>query len=180
MEYTKCNILMMRCGPLHLTFPGNETYACTNIQRVKKKKKLHILTHGPMRGCGLTTLVVCINDKIHDIRKKNVTIRSDIWTTNIRSLRFRDIREWVTLWRLILQSLGCNLHVLRLHACDLRVPLSHAQFCGCWESLGHEHTPKLESMTDLEYCGWQPPTVLWSLWPLNYKIKIDEVRRHFS
>ena len=49
----------------------------------KKKKKnkkvtLHILTHGAMRGCGLTSLVVCINDKIRDIRERNVTIRSEI------------------------------------------------------------------------------------------------------
>ena len=42
------------------------------------------------------------------IRERNVTIRSEIWTMNIRSLGFRDIREWVILWRLILRSLGCN------------------------------------------------------------------------
>jgi hypothetical protein len=46
----------------------------------KKKKKvtLHILTHGTMRGCGLTSLVVCIVDKIRDIRERNVTIRNEI------------------------------------------------------------------------------------------------------
>ena len=32
-------------------------------------------------------------DKIRDIRERNVTIRSETWTTNIRSLRFWDIRE---------------------------------------------------------------------------------------
>jgi hypothetical protein len=53
-----------------------------------------------MRGCGLTSWVVCINDKFVDIRKRNVTIRSEI------SLGFQDIRECVTLWRLILRSLG--------------------------------------------------------------------------
>jgi hypothetical protein len=37
-----------------------------------------MLTHGAMRGCGLTSLVVCINDKLWDIREKNVTIRSEI------------------------------------------------------------------------------------------------------
>ena len=37
----------------------------------------------------------------------NVTIRSEIWTTNIGSLGFQDIREWVILSRLILRSLGC-------------------------------------------------------------------------
>jgi hypothetical protein len=33
-----------------------------------------MLTHGAMRGCGLNSLVVCINDKIRDIRERNVTI----------------------------------------------------------------------------------------------------------
>ena len=47
-------------------------------QKKKKKKKLHILTHGVMRGCGLTSLVICINDKICDIRERNVTRRTDI------------------------------------------------------------------------------------------------------
>jgi hypothetical protein len=31
---TKCNILMVWCGPLHLTFRGDVAYACTNIQQV--------------------------------------------------------------------------------------------------------------------------------------------------
>jgi hypothetical protein len=31
---TKCNILMVWCGPLHLTFPNDVAYACTNIQQV--------------------------------------------------------------------------------------------------------------------------------------------------
>ena len=44
-----------------------------------------MLTRGAMSCCGLTSLVVCIDDK------------------------FRDIRECVTLWRLILRSLGCNI-----------------------------------------------------------------------
>jgi hypothetical protein len=70
-----------------------------------------MLTHGAMRGCRLTSLVVCINDKFHDIRERNVTIRSEIWTTNIRSLRFWDIRECETLWGLVLRSLGCITHV---------------------------------------------------------------------
>jgi hypothetical protein len=118
------------------------------------------LTHDAIWGCGLTSLMVCIDDKIHDVRERNVTIRSEIWTSNIRSLGFRDIREWVTLWRLILKSLGCNLHVLRLHACDLRVPLSHAQFCGCWESLGHEAHSKARKH------DW--PGTLWLTAPLQY------------
>ena len=67
-----------------------------------------MLTHGAIQGCGLTSLVVCINDKIHDIREKIVTIRSEIWTMNILSLDFRDIREWAILWSLILWTLGCS------------------------------------------------------------------------
>jgi hypothetical protein len=47
--------------------------------------------------------------QIYDIRERNVTITSDIWTTYISSLGFRDIREWVTLWRLILRSVGCTI-----------------------------------------------------------------------
>jgi hypothetical protein len=31
-----------------------------------------------MRGCGLTSHVVCINDPFRDIRERNVTIRSEI------------------------------------------------------------------------------------------------------
>ena len=73
-----------------------------------KKVTLHILTHAAMQGCGLTSLMVWTNDKIRDTGKRNVTIRSDIWTTNILSLGFRDIKEWVTLWKLILRSLGCS------------------------------------------------------------------------
>jgi hypothetical protein len=49
----------------------------------KKKEEeeetaLHILTHGAMHGCGLTSLVVCINDKNCDIRERNVIVRSEI------------------------------------------------------------------------------------------------------
>ena len=61
-----------------------------------------------MWGCKLTSWVVCINDKFRDIRERNVIIRRDIWTTNIPSLGFWDIREYVTLWRLILHNLGCR------------------------------------------------------------------------
>ena len=70
-----------------------------------------MLTHGAMQRCGLTSWVVCINDKNRDTRERNVTIRSEIWTTNIHSLGFWDIKKWVTLWRLILQSLGYNLQI---------------------------------------------------------------------
>ena len=32
---TKCNILMMWYGPLHLAFMGDVAHACTNIQQVR-------------------------------------------------------------------------------------------------------------------------------------------------
>jgi hypothetical protein len=47
-------------------------------QKKKKKKTLHILTHGAMRGCGLTFVVVCSIGKTLDVRERNVTIRSEI------------------------------------------------------------------------------------------------------
>jgi hypothetical protein len=37
-----------------------------------------MLTHGAMRGCELTSLVVYINDKVRDIRERYVTIKSEI------------------------------------------------------------------------------------------------------
>jgi hypothetical protein len=52
--------------------------------------------------------------KFVNIRERHVTIKSETWTTNIHSLRFRDIREWVTLWRLILRSLGCIWYFMSL------------------------------------------------------------------
>ena len=72
-----------------------------------KKMTLHMLTHGAMCGCGcgLTSLAVCIIDKFRDIRERNVTMRSEIWSTNICSLGFQDIRKCVTLWGLILRNL---------------------------------------------------------------------------
>jgi preprotein translocase subunit YajC len=47
-------------------------------KKKKKKKTLHMLTHGTMQVCGLTSLVVSINERFCDVRKRNVTIRSDI------------------------------------------------------------------------------------------------------
>ena len=77
-------------------------------EKKKKKVMLHMLIHGARRGCGLTSLVVCVNDKFRYIRERHVTIRSEIWTTNILSLGFRDNRECVTLRGLILQSVWCT------------------------------------------------------------------------
>ena len=48
-----------------------------NKWQKKKKVTLHILTHGAMRGYGLTSLMVCINVKISDIREKNVAVKSE-------------------------------------------------------------------------------------------------------
>ena len=36
---TKCNILILWCGPLHLAFPGDVAYACTNIQQVAEEEE---------------------------------------------------------------------------------------------------------------------------------------------
>jgi hypothetical protein len=76
------------CGVVHSTWPSQamwhiHTPTCNKWHKKKNKNKnkkvrLHILTHGTMQVCGLTSLVVCINDKIHDIRERNVTIRSEI------------------------------------------------------------------------------------------------------
>jgi hypothetical protein len=93
----------------HMHAPTFNKWHKKKNKNKNKKVTLYILTHGAMRGYGLTSLVVCINDKFCDIRESDVTIRSEIWTTNIRSLQFQDIRERVTLWGLILWSLGCTL-----------------------------------------------------------------------
>ena len=102
-------------GVVHSTWPSRAMWLMhsptSNKQQKKNKnikKTLHILRHCTMWGCEMTSLVVCMNDKVHDIRERNLTIRSEIWTTNIRSGGFRDIREWVILWRLMLWKLGCK------------------------------------------------------------------------
>jgi hypothetical protein len=101
--------LPMRCGG-RMNQHSNEWH---KERKKNKKVTLHRFTHGTMWGCGLTSWVVCINDKFYDIREKNMTIRCEIWTTNIRSLGFQDIRDWVTLWRLILRGLGCTGYFLK-------------------------------------------------------------------
>jgi hypothetical protein len=62
------------CGPLHLAFPDDVAHACININKWHKKKNKNKKVTLHM----LTSLVVCNNDKIHDIRERNVTIRSEI------------------------------------------------------------------------------------------------------
>ena len=73
-------------GVVHSTWPSRTmwhmhapTFNNCHKKKNNKKKKvtLHILTHGPMQGCGLTSLVAYINDNIRDIRERNVTIRSE-------------------------------------------------------------------------------------------------------
>ena len=111
MEFESFSSHLCWYGPL--PWPSQaicHTHAPTFNKRIEKKKKktLHILTHDAMWGCGLTSLVVCIDDKLCDIRERNMTIRSENWTTNIFSLRFQDIGEWVILWRFILWSSECT------------------------------------------------------------------------
>ena len=55
--------------------------SCPSITLMKdpsSKLTLHMLTRGAMQGCGLTSRMVSINDKIHDIWERNVTIRNEI------------------------------------------------------------------------------------------------------
>ena len=101
------------CGPTPLGHLGRcgghmHQHSTSGIRRKEKKKDEkvtpHMLTYGAIWVCRLTSLVICINDKSCDIREGNATIRSEIWTTNIRPLGFQDIRDCVTLWGLILRS----------------------------------------------------------------------------
>ena len=73
---------------VHFTWPSRamwRTYAPTFNKWHEKKKKtnknkdvtLHVLTHGATLGCGLTSWVVCINEKNCDVRERNVTIRNE-------------------------------------------------------------------------------------------------------
>ena len=36
-----------------------------------------VTSPGAMRRCGLTSWVVCFSDKFHDVRERNLTIRSE-------------------------------------------------------------------------------------------------------
>ena len=67
---------------VHSTWPSRVMWhvhaPIFNKWQKEKKVALYMLTHGVMRGCGLTSLVVCISDKIHDIKERNVIIRSEI------------------------------------------------------------------------------------------------------
>jgi hypothetical protein len=76
-------------GVVHSTWPSRaiwRTHAPTFNKWHKKKKDkdkdkkvtLHMLTHGAMQGCGLTSFMVCKTDKFCDIRERNMTIRSEV------------------------------------------------------------------------------------------------------
>jgi hypothetical protein len=118
------------CTPLGL--PGRcdicmQQHSTSGIRR--RIRRQHS-TYWHMAQCrGVTSWVVCIADKNSWYKGKNVTIKSEIWTTNNRSLRFRDIREWVTLWRLILRSSRCIHHSLFLYLDNPPPQLGHPQQC---------------------------------------------------
>ena len=93
MELHKGDVrTILICSPVtyasvvHSTWPSRAmwwTHAQTfnkwhHKNKKNKKAALYMLTHDAMRGCEFISLVVCINDKFHDIREINVTIRSDI------------------------------------------------------------------------------------------------------
>ena len=91
-----------RCG---ICMHQHSTNGIRRITRIRRwlSTYWHI---AQCEGVGGLLWWIALNDIIHDIRKRNVTIRSEIWAM-IRFLGFRDIKEWVILWRLILRSLGC-------------------------------------------------------------------------
>ena len=63
-------------------------------------------------ACGLDSSMVYSDVKTHDIWEGKVIIRNEIYFENIRSWRFRDIREGVTLRKLILRSLlECTINL---------------------------------------------------------------------
>ena len=55
-----------------------------------------------MRGYGLDPLLVYFNVQTHDIWERNMSIRREMQIEHIRSLGFQDIREGVTLRRVML------------------------------------------------------------------------------
>ena len=67
---------------------------------------------GAIRECVWLLWSFALMSKTHDIKEGYVTIRSEIYIENICFLRFRDIREGVTLRRLIL---GCIIFLSKIH-----------------------------------------------------------------
>jgi hypothetical protein len=78
------HMILPHISTSHLAFLSNVPDPCTNnstsgiARRKISKKKLHILTHGTMQGCELTSFRVCINGTTCDTRERNVTVRSEI------------------------------------------------------------------------------------------------------
>ena len=93
----------------HLIFLDNVVDPCTNNSTSYIRRRRRHSTCWHVAQCeGVGWLFNGFNYwQTCDIRKRNVTIRSETWTKNICSLWFWDIREWVTCRRLTLQSLGC-------------------------------------------------------------------------
>ena len=88
---------------------GMHKHSTSDIRRRTKIRRWHS-TRWHMTQCeGVSWLLwwFALMTKFRDVRERNVATRSEIWTTNIRSLGFRDIREWVPLWGLILRRLRC-------------------------------------------------------------------------
>ena len=84
-------------------------HSTSGIRRRRRRRHSTYYWHmAQCEGVGWLRWRFAVMTKIRDIRERNVTIRSELWTTNMCSLGFQDIREWVILWKLILRSLGCS------------------------------------------------------------------------
>ena len=99
---------LVRSTPLGL--PGRcdicmHQHSTSDIRRRRKHSTYWHMAQ--CEGVGWLLWWWALMTKLRDIRERNVTMRSEIWTTNIRSLRFQDIREWAILWGLISRSLRC-------------------------------------------------------------------------
>jgi hypothetical protein len=143
---------MWICSPInppsvvHSTWPSwamwrTHAPTCNKWHKKKNKNKkvtLRMLTHGTMRGCGLISWAICNNDIFHDIRERNMTTRSEIWSANIRFLGFMEIRRRMTLWGLISRSVGCIIKIQ-----DLKFSMPWCLGNLCWElglAFGPTHT----------------------------------------
>ena len=84
-------------------------HSTTGIRQRRRRRHSTYWHMAQCKGVGWLLWWFALITNIRDIRERNVTIKSVVWTMNIRSLRFRDIRKWVILWGLTLGSLGCNL-----------------------------------------------------------------------
>ena len=67
-----------RCGGPHAPTFNKWHKKRRKKKNEKKKVALHMLNTTRCEGRGVTSLVVCINDKNCDIKERNMTIRSKI------------------------------------------------------------------------------------------------------